>query len=456
MNKSLLGFLLYFFAQVNPVQAQLNSSLTNALDSVFTVNGGTNITATLINQNGLVWQHAAGINSVMSNDTLLSTHIMGIGSITKTYTATLLLLLQENGQLSLDDSIHNFLPTFANVDSNITIRQLLNHTSGVYDFFNDPTTTFFDSLFSNPAHIWMPTEVIQTFTGPAYFTPGTSFYYSNTNYLLAQLIIENVTGNNYQTELHNKILTPLGLTHTYYFPFEIPVNDTIAHAWYDLDGDGITDDLTVAGFPLDGFFSAAAAAGAIVSTSADLATFMSKLLSGQILTQTSLTQMLDTVPQTGCGLGIFSTPTYCNTGWGHEGDLVYKSICASYDNGNYSLAIQTSDDKNLPGIMAGFDAIMNVYCNSIFSTSIGDLHAKIQFTMFPNPASDKLIINYNRQEHVIKQYFIYDEMGRKVISLSTESNEASIDVGGLNNGIYFVILVSDGITLATQKLSILK
>jgi D-alanyl-D-alanine carboxypeptidase len=456
MKTTLFGLLVYLLC-INPVQAQLSSSLTHALDSVFEVSGGRNITATLIDQNGMIWQHAVGINSAHPNDKLLSSQLMGIGSITKTYTATLLLLLQENNLLSLDDSIHEYLPDFANVDSNITIRQLLNHTSGVYDFFNDPTTTFFDSIFSNPARIWMPTEVIQKFTGPAYFAPGESFAYSNTNYLLAQLIIENVTGNNYQTELRNRILSPLGLTHTYYFPFENPENETIAHAWFDLDGDGITDDLTEAGFPLDGFFSATAGGGAIISTSGDLAIFMGKLLSGQIITPASLSQMTDTVPQSdGYGLGILSTPTYCHTGWGHQGDLIYKSLCAGYDNGNYTIALQTSDDQNLPGIMAGFDAVISLYCNSTNITSINKPEDNNEFTMFPNPARDVLTVRYNGNENT-KHLSVFDGTGRAVKTVTIMSkNENSINVSELKNGIYYVKLIGDGKTNITRKLIIAK
>ena len=118
---------------------------------------------------------------------------MGIGSNTKTFTATMMLKLSEQGIVSLDDSLHHWLPGFNNIDSNITIKQLLRHNTGIADFW---TPSWVNIIFANPDSIWTPEDVLN-FVGPPLFPAGTNVSYSNTNFTLAGMIIEAATGQNY-------------------------------------------------------------------------------------------------------------------------------------------------------------------------------------------------------------------------------------------------------------------
>ena len=125
--------------------------------------------------------------------------------------------LAQNNIIHLDDSLHQYLPSFTNIDPNITIRQLLNHTSGLDDVTSIPG--YPDSMLTNPNRIFTASELI-TWAGPPLFAAGTSWNYCNTNYLLAGMIAESVTGQSYSQLLRDSILTPLQLDSTFLDVYE--------------------------------------------------------------------------------------------------------------------------------------------------------------------------------------------------------------------------------------------
>jgi len=137
-----------------------------------------------------------------------------MGSITKTYTYTVLLQLVDEKQIKLSDTIKAFFPDFPQADS-ITIRMLCNHTSGIFDYTE--TSTFMAGLMTDPLKKWTGQEMIGLVkTEPFYFSPGTNFKYSNTNTIMAGIIVEKITGNPIATEIQRRILDPLHLTNTIY------------------------------------------------------------------------------------------------------------------------------------------------------------------------------------------------------------------------------------------------
>lgn len=240
-----------------------------------------------------------------------------VGSITKTFTATVLLQLAGEGRLRLDAPIGRYLPAYA--ADGITVRMLLNHTSGIadYDHVIFATDT---SLEENRHRTFTPAELAaiglgQERTG----APGTAWSYSNTNYILAGMILERITGRSVAYEITKRIIRPLGLRHTY-----LPGTDTRIHGphaaayipWYD----GVLLDFA------DYNMSWAWAAGELVSTTGDLNTFYRALLTGRLLRPAQLAEMQTTVPWVpgapqygGYGLGLYSNPLSCGLVWGHDG-----------------------------------------------------------------------------------------------------------------------------------------
>ncbi|MER5633970.1 class A beta-lactamase-related serine hydrolase [Streptomyces nitrosporeus] len=253
-----------------------------------------------------------------------------IGSTTKTFVATVVLQLADERRLSLDDTVERWLPGVVRGQGNdgrrVTLRQLLQHTSGVPDYTGDalpdPTAA---GYHEHRLTAYSSLRRVQLAMGhPPAFGPGTGWQYSNTNYVLAGLVIEAVTGRSWEREVRSRILRPLRLTGT-----TAPGDDPrLPHPHarnYQQFGPGEPlTDTTPAYLPFDGD-----ADGAMISTAADTNRFFTALLGGELLSPARLAEMRRTVPEpeehgsppgTRYGLGISWTPLSCGGGyWGHSG-----------------------------------------------------------------------------------------------------------------------------------------
>jgi len=269
---------------------------------------------------GTVTVAASGLADLATKTPIAVGDRVRVGSLTKTFVATVVLQLAAEHLLSISDTVSRWLPGLVPGGAGITIRELLQHTSGIYSYTNDPG--FLQALFSDPTRVWRPAELVRIAVAhPPVFPPGTSLAYSNTDYVLLGMIIQAATGHPVGQQLQARIFTPLGLRDTY-LPYANPhLRTPYAHG-YLLGQPGATGpaDATVFG-P-----SWAGAAGGIVSTAADLARFYTALLSGKLLPAAQLQQMMTTIPipmgqGVGYGLGVESVPLPCGTAWGHTGDF---------------------------------------------------------------------------------------------------------------------------------------
>jgi D-alanyl-D-alanine carboxypeptidase len=242
-----------------------------------------------------------------------------VGSITKTFVATVILQLAGERRLGLDDTLERWLPGAVPNGSRITIRNLLQHTSGIFNYTNILFTSIEDVLRVR-YQTFRPEELVaMAVAQPPEFEPGTSWSYSNTNYILLGLIVRKVTGRPYAREVDRRILQPLRLHGT-----EVPGTDTTidgphAHGYEPIERDGqiVPLDFT------DLNPSMAYSAGEIVSTTADLNRFYRSLLSGRLLRRAQLTEMLNPVGEMGYGLGIYQQPLPGGpTLWGHSGGIM--------------------------------------------------------------------------------------------------------------------------------------
>jgi D-alanyl-D-alanine carboxypeptidase len=143
------------------------------------------------------WKGVSGVS--FAGEPVTADMEFGLGSNTKLFTGVLLLKLAEQQLIHLDDSLHQYLPTFNHVDSNITIRQLLNHTSGLQDVIDVPG--YIDSILLNPNRVYTASELIGWIDPPQY-TAGSGWNYSNTNYLLAGMIAESVSFHHCNSIVH--------------------------------------------------------------------------------------------------------------------------------------------------------------------------------------------------------------------------------------------------------------
>ncbi|MFC4063060.1 serine hydrolase domain-containing protein [Planomonospora corallina] len=239
-----------------------------------------------------------------------------IGSNTKTFVATVVLQLVAEGRIGLEDPVADHLPGFG-LDRRITVRMLLQHTSGIFNFtgeyFEDgtftpgiPATTAGREWVENRFTTYRPEELVRlALSKPARFEPGTDWSYSNTNYVLARLLIEKVTGRPVAEEMHRLILGPLGLSGTVQptTGTEIPEPHARAYYRYEDAGEHRTVDVTRHD-P-----SWISSGGDMISTTRDLHTFISALLGGKLLPDALLAEMCTPESKAGYGLGVFVQET---------------------------------------------------------------------------------------------------------------------------------------------------
>ena len=242
-----------------------------------------------------------------------------IGSITKTFVATTVLQLVDEGRLGLDDPIGRWLPDTVPGErgDQVTVRMLLNHTSGIGNYTNAMIDSY-ASINQMQVTTYAPAELVAIgLAMPSTGAPGATFSYSNTNYVLAGLLIEAVSGNDAPAEVQRRILRPLKLTGTSFPGTDPTIRGPHSGAYFAPFG---VRDLSE--FNMSWGWTA----GEMISTMADLNTFFRALLDGDLLSPATLKQMLDGVPmlpglpEAGTyGLGIYSLPTPCGDFVGHDG-----------------------------------------------------------------------------------------------------------------------------------------
>ncbi|MBD8499432.1 serine hydrolase domain-containing protein [Paenibacillus arenosi] len=292
-------------------------------------------------RNGERWAYAAGEASIYDTRQVKPDFHFRIGSVTKTFVATVIVQLAEEGKLHLDDSVEKWLPGVVQGNgydgSKITIRQLLNHTSGIANYTSETFVTH--EVVKNPYRGYTPEELVRIGLNESpLFSPGTNWSYSNTNYILAGLVIKQVTGETYGEQIKKRIIDPLQLGDTFIPGSSSYIPDQHARGYMKLAGKFI--DMTELNPSWGG------AAGDMISTAPDLNTFFSALLGGKLLKSEFLQQMLSGVdtPVGKYGLGIYETKLANGASvWGHSGGIHgFGTIAGGLVGGSHVLAISTN------------------------------------------------------------------------------------------------------------------
>ncbi|KAF2780092.1 serine hydrolase domain-containing protein [Streptomyces sp. OM5714] len=291
------------------------------------------------------WSGTAGVGDLRTGGPRSERDRYRVGSITKTFVATVVLQLEAEGRLSLDDTVDEWLPGVVEGNGNdgkrITLRRLLNHTSGIYNVTSDEgfARTYFtrDGFFQHRYDTVSPRQLVAIATAhEPDFAPGTDWSYSNTNYILAGMVIEKATGRPYGDEVRRRIIAPLKLRATSVPGTRTTLPRPSSRAYSKLDGT-VTDptyDVTRLNPSLAG------SAGEMISSSADLNRFYSALLRGRLLPAKQLAEMTTTVPAmpgASYGLGLIKRRLDCGvTVWGHSGGI----------HGSSSEAVTTRDGRH--------------------------------------------------------------------------------------------------------------
>lgn len=321
MRKSLriatAGTLAALLAATTAAPAFATGSVQASLD-VLTAQDGVPGAAAVVQDGARTRVTRSGTGDVTTGKPFPRNGSFRAGSVTKTFVATVVLQLAGEGRVKLDAPVERYLPGLL-PDRRITVRQLLQHTSGLYNYTDDLDLADPEALRHRGAE---PAELVaMALKHPALFPPGAGWSYSNTNYIVAGMLAERVTGRSLDTEIARRITRPLGLRDTY-LPRRGDEKLPDPHAvGYAPIGGRLVDfsdfDATIAG-----------AAGGLVSTPADLDRFYGALLGGRLLRPAELAEMRRTVPAdlgvpgARYGLGIGSIPVSCGEFWGHEGGII--------------------------------------------------------------------------------------------------------------------------------------
>ncbi|MFC4911842.1 serine hydrolase domain-containing protein [Actinomadura gamaensis] len=328
--------------------AQGGDGVQRGLDAFVRVDGVPGAVATVTGRDGRTRVYGAGVGDLATGARMPKDGQVRIGSATKTFVAVVVLQLVEEGRVRLDEKVEKYLPGLLRgkgVDGNaITVRQLLQHTSGLPDFESDVTDDLLQRRYLAPRQ----TLAIALRHG-AVFPPGTKWSYSNTNYLVAGMIVEKVARRSLGAELDRRVIRRAGLKHTY-FPAaaETAIRGRHPEGYRKVGSDTALHDVT----EIDP--SAAWAAGAMVSTTSDLDRFYSLLLRpGRLLKKAQLRQMRTTVPIKGStaryGLGLISWPLSCGGRyWSHSGSIPgFSTWAAATDDGRAAtVALNVDPDSN--------------------------------------------------------------------------------------------------------------
>ncbi|WP_416962461.1 serine hydrolase domain-containing protein [Streptomyces sp. Agncl-13] len=278
-----------------------------------------------------------------------------IASSTKAFVATVMLQLVGEGRVSLDDSVEHWLPGVVDGNGNdgnaITVRQLLNHTSGLFNYTADfPAIASVDGFEADRYTTWTPQQLVGIAMRHAPdFAPGTQWEYSNTNYIVAGMIIQKATGHTWQQEVTRRVIRPLGLRDTSAPDTSARIPGQHLHGYSDFGGSGPTIDVTELN-P-----TAAGSAGAMISTTNDLTRFFSALLGGRLLRPAQLAEMKTTVraasldpvwPGARYGLGLMEIPLTCGgVYYSHAGDLMgYTTRDGVSADGRRTVVLEATGD----------------------------------------------------------------------------------------------------------------
>lgn len=292
-----------------------------------------------------VWRGSSGVAELGRTRAVPVHGRIRAGSITKTFVATVALQLVAEGRLRLDDTVEAWLPGAVPGGHRITVRHLLNHTSGLYDYLRTLPMPPGQEFLDNRWRTWTADELVQRAVAnpPTFEPPGSAYGYSNTNYLLLSQIVEEVTGRPYGEEIERRIIRPLRL-HGTSLPGTSPrIRGPHPHGYVPTlrDGEMHLLDYTEMNPSVMG------ASGEMISTTGDLNRFFAALLGGRLLP----THLLDEMRTPGVdgrtyGLGLAWRDTSCGVRvYGNDGDaLAYHSWSFSTEDRRHQVTVALTPD----------------------------------------------------------------------------------------------------------------
>jgi D-alanyl-D-alanine carboxypeptidase len=428
----LLMSFSYIYGQIDPALATEFQDILNDQIS----NGNNGVSACVIMPDGSEWHGQAGVDKD-GNDVVPETVFHGASNC-KTHVSTCLVLLAEQGLVNLDAPWSEYVSLDVDFDPEITVRQLVNNTSGIADYLEIASSGAY--AISDPSYFYTPEEILEDIVSQTPdFAAGTDFHYSTSNFVLAGLIIESVTSLPLYDALRQEIWTPLGLEHTYGGAYD-EYDEPRAGVWWNF-GFGFNN---YSGVDETSMLSFGYGGAGIVTNSIDQAKFIRALLTGELVSDTSLQQMLEFIPESyddwsaGYGMGLHHA-----VGVGTDEvigvDGFYTNMSSTFHSltDGFSVNTLTNTQGTWYGIFTPiYDAIKSYLANNVESIEIGTtLHA------WPNPTSKNASVSvFNLQ---VESILVTDIAGTvQTCDFVRTGDLVDIDLSDLRSGIYQIRILS--------------
>ncbi len=395
------------------------------------------------------WLGTSGYADYSTKSPILPSMLFGFGSNTKTMITALFLQLVTEGKVSLKDTIGKWIIGYKNIKGTITIRQLLDHTSGLYNYTND---NVFNIAYAEPSRVFSGEELMREHVLAPLFNPDEQYSYTNTGFILLGMIAEKILKTNISDELRNRFFIPLGLKHTflgdsivfrdslfvghnatYIFPSVYPDyfgNDTISYF------KNTKDYLST--------FSLAWTAGAIISTAEDMMKWAKGFYGGNLISKDMYNEMIKFTPQSDYtyGLGCMKIGIYSRLAYGHGGQLLYTSLIGHFVDDSVSFAFVNNDGRPSINFLHFVGDFLVKLFDKMTDVKTFDSINELQLSNFPNPAKDFTSFNLYLKEPNNIYLCVYDLNGNLVKTIVNEQKEAGtytfqFNTTELNSGVYF-------------------
>ncbi len=443
MKKEILGFIGAALLSIG-VQAQISEAVKDSLQQKFTEFAKSynckGVGVAVHFKDGSVWEYAHGNYGTKA---LIPNLLFEAGSNTKTMVAVLTLLLEEEGKLSIDDSIGKYIVPTVNVNGQITIKQLLNHTSGVFSFTEHPD--YYPNVNANWSYKLPVDSVFKYFVDTPKFAPGQGTRYSNTGYLLLGKIIEAVENQNLEKVMRSKLFDANELDDSHLAFYE-EHNKTHLGVWF---ASGYDPEPSVS------FLSSAWAAGAVICTPKDLSKWAYYLYSGNILSEKSFEKMNETIPFGNgerYGLGMIKREMGGHTYLGHGGQTLQTSTMDYSVDGDYSLVIMNlEDDKwgETMGMRARMLLMLEDYIPTVEvpidtaeeTASIHEANNGVQVSVYPVPATD--VVTVELSNHAAFTYQLIDVTGQSIRHETSKAGKLELYKSELGTGTFWIRILDE-------------
>lgn len=444
--------LLALFTGLSSSKAQMNLVYADTLNKVFNQTridqGMKGSAGAVVFSDGSVWSAASGHHG---DEELSTDFVYDIGSNTKTMISAIILMLDEEGALSIDDTLYSYISPVEHVPFGLTLEQLLNHQSGVYNFteHND----FFDAMFDDESKFWHPDSLLANFMDVPHFDAGDGFYYSNTNYFLLGQVIEAIEQKPLKDVLYDRIFAPQGLENSFLDQYD-NYSQTKTGSWMT-DGEYKDNDFA-------SLMSAAWAAGGVVSTPEDLAMYAHTLYRGDLLSETAFDKMKTGITLNSgryFGLGFIKTKYNDRTYYGHGGNTLQNCEMEYSVESDFSLVVMNIDfmaydeTEVLKETMIDLlEYIEDTYVPVVAST--GEVSSEsIQVNAYPNPSNGQMVLNMEAKDNATPTHVeVRDLSGRIVHQQHVANGTAQLQKFDFGAGLYFANIYNGQTLIGSKKI----